>query len=296
MIIGEKQFNEKINKCHVPDINLDEVSKKAMLGDKNVDLIFVPYGIKRIGDWAFAHCIRLKEIWLPDTLKGFGKDVFLDDINLEKIVVYSKIKNESESHSKNSTELYDDKKEQMYFVNDDISELLAIAVKYFKNGEAYNFSRLIDDKWLEWFDTNLLAYIDEPDDSGFNPFLAGGEEDYEDPENDINYYKKKQREKKCGAILVRLKAAQKPTAAYIEKYKKFINAHKKETIMFMLDKKHESFSLLKIYTEYDFIEETDIPYLLESFSDEQYIDCKAYIIKYKDHNFGKKSIWDEFKL
>ena len=50
-----------------------------------------------------------------------------------------------------------------------------------------------------------MEYINEPDDTGFNPFLAGGEEDYEDPENDPEYFKMNKRIKKCGFILERLK-------------------------------------------------------------------------------------------
>ncbi|MBQ9234532.1 MAG: leucine-rich repeat protein [Lachnospiraceae bacterium] len=279
MLISKKQYEDKMNKSLIPDISDEEVPKKALLGNRMVDIIFVPYGVKRIGDWAFAYCVRLKEIWLPDTIKDFGKEVFLDDMALEKIVVYS-----------------EQEKGQMYYANEDISELLAIAIKCFKKSEVYDFSNIYDESWLDWFDDNLITYIDETDEAGFNPFLAGGEEDYEDPENDIDFYMKKQREKKCGAILVRLKFENEPSADYMDKYKSYIETHKKDTIMFILEKKHESFNYLKIYAEHEFIKEAEIPYLLEAFSDEQYIDSKAYIIKYKEHNTVKKNIWDDFKL
>lgn len=279
MLISKKQYEDKMNKSLIPDISDGEVPKKALLGNQKVDIIFVPYGVNRIGDWAFAHCVRLKEIWLPDTVKDFGKEVFLDDMALEKIVVYS-----------------GQEKEQMYYANEDISELLAIAVKCFEKSGIYHFSNISDDSWLDRFDANLTDYIDEADEAGFNPFLAGGEEDYEDPENDIDYYKKKQREKKCGAILVRLKSENVPAAYYMDVYKSYIAFHKEDTIMYILGKKHESFNYLKIYAEHDFIKEADIPYLLEAFSDEQYIDSKAYIIKYKEQNFAGKNIWDDFKL
>ena len=69
MLVNEKQFNDKMNKGMVPDIvNDNEIPKKAVLGNRNVDMIIVPYGVKEIGDWAFAHCLMLKEIWLPDTV------------------------------------------------------------------------------------------------------------------------------------------------------------------------------------------------------------------------------------
>ena len=91
MTINRQQYEEKLNKCFVPDVSEDDViPKKAVLGNQKVDIIIIPYGTKCVEDWAFAHCTHLKEIWLPDTIKEFGRDVFLDDKALERIIVFSK--------------------------------------------------------------------------------------------------------------------------------------------------------------------------------------------------------------
>ena len=276
MTINKNQYEEKLNKLYVPDISGDnDIPKKAVLGNQKVDIIFIPYGVISVGDWAFAHCMKLKEIWLPDTIKDFGRDVFLDDNRLEKIFVYSK------------------KVKDEYTVYDDISELLAIAVKCFKKSDVYNLNDLGSQAWFEWFDTNLRSYIDEPDDAGFNPFLAGGEEDYEDPENDIEYYSKKQCEKKCGAIYSRIRVNNNE---YINYYINYLKNHKEEALQFVLDKKQESYEYFKLYAENGLIDKDDISFLLDKFSDEDYIECKAYLIKYKEKHFDNESVWDMFSL
>ncbi|MBQ8914141.1 MAG: leucine-rich repeat protein [Lachnospiraceae bacterium] len=301
MLINGQQYEEKLNKCFVPDVSEDnEIPKKSVLGNQKVDIIMVPYGVKVVGDWAFAHCMSLKEIWLPDTIREFGKDVFLDDNRLEKIVVYSK-----EEKISDSSKIEDEKVLDDYYVYDEVAELLAIAVKCFEKSDIYNFTNLASDEWFERYDAYLTNYIAKPDEEGFNPFLAGGEEDYEDPENDIEYYAKKQREKKCGAIFERLKvydrlSSKEENDARSEKnilaYTTYLKKNKEEAIQFILDKRQGSYDYFKIYAEHELIEEKDIPKLLESFSDEDYVECKAYLIKYKDSHFNNGNVWDMFEL
>ena len=315
MLITRQQYEEKLNKCFVPDVSEDnEIPKKAVLGNRKVDIIMVPYGVKGVGDWAFAHCMNLKEIWLPDTIEKFGKDVFLDDSRLEKIVVYSKEEKISDSSKiEDEKEKYDkidydyagyckadyEKVLDEYYVYDHVTELLAIAVKCFEKSDIYNFTNLASDEWFERYDAYLTNYIAKSDEEGFNPFLAGGEEDYEDPENDIEYYAKKQREKKCGAIFERLKVNDRlsfQSEKNISTYISYLKTNKEEAIQFILDKKQESYEYFKIYAEHGLIEEKDIPVLLERFSDEDYVECKAYLIKYKDSHFNNGNVWDMFEL
>ncbi|MBQ9610294.1 MAG: hypothetical protein IJV15_12740 [Lachnospiraceae bacterium] len=290
MTINRQQYEEKLNKCFVPDVSGDDViPKKAVLGNQKVDIILIPYGTKCVEDWAFAHCTHLKEIWLPDTIMVFGRDVFLDDKALERVVVFSKKEEKPNG----------DKKEDDYYVYDDVAELLAIAVKCFEKSDTYNFSNLSSAEWFEWYDANLTDYIEKSDEDGFNPFLAGGEEDYEDPENDIEYYSRKQREKKCGAIFERLKVYDRLSSQSeknISAYTTYLKSNKEEALQFILDKKQESYDYFKIYAEHEFIEEKDIPMLLDRFSDEDYVECKVYLLKYKERHFNNINVWDMFEL
>lgn len=321
MLITKEKYNEKMNKCHIPEsIDKKTIEKKAVLGNRKIESIFVPYGIRNIGDWAFAHCMRLKEVWLPDTLEELGRDIFQDDKMLERVYLYSKRQKASDKSD------FEDE----YFVYDEAAGLVTFALKCFKKSEHINNALLIrgtdfgaesenrinnfeKKSWIYSFDEALSEYINEPDDEGFNPFLAGGEEDYEDPENDPEYYKKNKRIKKCGFILERLKFDEnikkqndcdysKIYGFYegedesLKHFVEYMKTHKEEAVRFIAEKKQESYGYLKIYAGYGFIEEEEIPELLELFTDDEYIESKAYLIKYNEENFGKKDVWDMFKL
>ena len=321
MLMTKEKYNEKMNKCHIPEsIDGKTIERKTVLGNQKIESIFVPYGIRNIGDWAFAHCMKLKEVWLPDTLEELGRDIFQDDKMLEKIYLYSKRKKASDKSAL----------EDEYFVFEEAAGLVTFAVKCFEKSEYINNTLLImqtnfetdsDNKfndfkkksWLNSFDEALLEYINEPDDTGFNPFLAGGEEDYEDPENDPEYFKMNKRIKKCGFILERLKFDEnikkqndydhsKIYGLYegeddsIKHFVEYMKANKEEAIRFIVEKKQESYGYLKIYAGYGLIEEEEITELLETFLDDDYIESKAYLIKYKEDNFGKKDVWDMFKI
>ena len=321
MTMTKEQYNEKMYKCYVPESTDGKaIDKKAVLGNRKIESIFVPYGITDIGDWAFAHCMKLKEVWLPDTLTEIGREIFQDDKILDRIYLYSKKENA----------LGQAVSQDEYYVYEEAAELTAYAVKCFKKSEYINntllFGQMVcgafdakkgyDQKnksWLNCFDEALAEYIREPDDAGFNPFLAGGEEDYEDPENDIEYFKTNQRIKKCGFIFARLKFedcinkqnisdGSKIYGVYegfderLDCFNDYMKNHKEEAIRFIADKKQESYNYLKIYAEHGFIGETDIQKLLDRFSDDDYIESKAYLIKYKDEKFGNKEVWDMFKI
>ena len=312
MFISEEQFQDKLNNSYIPTVSEDGIiAKKEVFGKPRIDRIIVPYGVIRIEDWAFAHCTDLKEVWLPDTLTGLGRDVFLGDDRLAKLVIYGLAK-------KDGSNL----KEAGYYIHDEISALPVIAVNCFKSSALHDFSFTPIEAWLDWFDRNLCDYISAPDDEGFDPFLAGGEEDYEDPENDIEYYRAKIRERKCGYIFERIKVSGESgeldkTSVYdgnidrdghsdrdnsnsmnnsMNIYTEYLTANKNSALDFVLSKRHDSYEYFKLYADLNMIAESDVPGLLDRFSDEDYLECKAYLIKYQDTHFKKQDVWDMFKL
>lgn len=51
--------------------------KESVIG-KPVNKVIIPYGVKRIGEGAFARCSNLTEIQIPSTVKLIGADAFSD--------------------------------------------------------------------------------------------------------------------------------------------------------------------------------------------------------------------------
>lgn len=63
------------------------IDRKAFLSQKSLCGICLPDTVQEVGDWAFAHCGSLAEISFPKREVRFGRAVFKDCGNLQRIVV-----------------------------------------------------------------------------------------------------------------------------------------------------------------------------------------------------------------
>jgi len=54
---------------------------------KNITEVFIPEGIKKIGDYAFENCVNLKSIIIPEGVTTIGYSAFYKCVNLSNIVV-----------------------------------------------------------------------------------------------------------------------------------------------------------------------------------------------------------------
>lgn len=165
----------------------DIIKKSEYAGNQNLEIVKVPRQIKKIEQWAFYKCKNLVELWMPKSIASVESN-FLDGCEkLEYIYLYE----EDEAGIKK-------------LIDDEVAHLFAFEVLYFNMKELLNFSILNTKDWYIILDEKLLAFIKEPDEKDFDPFLAGGEEDYEDPLNDINMYRHMRRMQKIEGILKRL--------------------------------------------------------------------------------------------
>lgn len=109
-IIGEGAFKgcASIKKITLPD-SVERIEKHAFKGCRKLEQITMPSNLKFIGDYAFHRCHNLKEVVLPYAVKKLefcvflycdnlryvempgvvelGKQTFLNDVNLEEIVL-----------------------------------------------------------------------------------------------------------------------------------------------------------------------------------------------------------------
>lgn len=109
-IIGEGAFKgcASIKKITLPD-SVERIEKHAFKGCRKLEQITMPSNLKFIGDYAFHRCHNLKEVVLPHAVKKLefcvflycdnlryvempgvvelGKQTFLNDVNLEEIVL-----------------------------------------------------------------------------------------------------------------------------------------------------------------------------------------------------------------
>ncbi|MBE5870675.1 MAG: hypothetical protein E7294_05400 [Lachnospiraceae bacterium] len=172
----------------------NRIQKKQYLGERTLTGFIVPYGTEQIEDWAFAYCKNLKWIALPTTLCRIGKEVFQGCESLRTAWFYGE------------PEQVENFRPEGFSAKQQLSgELNAVALCHFKNPQlfvdAYHSGG--QSVPLVW-DLECKAYLAMPDEAGFQPFLAGGEEDYEGGEESVMQYRHKRRCHKAEIIWKRL--------------------------------------------------------------------------------------------
>ena len=168
------------------------IDKKLHFGERKLGYDIIPQGIKEIGDWAYAQCGALEWLALPVSVALLGREVFRGCGALRYVYYY-----DSDTFSR--TGLPEDVHR--------IAMLNALAIRCFPDplsllvpasGELK--SRL--DAW----DRCCFAYLGQPDELGFEPFLAGGEEDYDENEEQLDSFRNMRQRLKAQAVYTRLLA------------------------------------------------------------------------------------------
>lgn len=212
MIVTEAEYTD--SKLEIPKEKegktVTGIGKKAFFGCQ-IRTIVLPSGITDIEDWAFAGCRRLEEIWLPDGIEHLGKEIFLKDSNLKRIIIYRR-------EEKNLTD-------SLLEYDEAAAVLLAHAVTKMKSYALFFPLELGSRSWYETWDEICEQFLSEPDDTGFSPILAGGEEDYITNENDVSYYCHMRRMEKAELAYERLRYPAFLAEEKKEMYRKYLRCH-----------------------------------------------------------------------
>ncbi len=167
-----------------------EIQKKEYLGRTDLTSFVVPAGTACIGAYAFAQCTGLGRIAIPRSVETLFVNSFAECDNLRSVFVY-------EGDRETAMDETDPKKCGEAF-------LFAVAIRYLTDTTLLSPKEVGSPGWIGRWDDAFEAYLSAPDDAGFSPFLAGGEEDYEDPMNDIVYYCRQKRKRKADLMIERL--------------------------------------------------------------------------------------------
>ena len=139
-----------------------EIPAKAHMSDKSIIHEYVSPDISAIGPWAYSGCSNMTDIRLPAGC-DVANTAFKGCDELAYIYLYRK-----------------DDPDYVNHIN--ISPyLLALMIKAWPK-ETSGLIRIASETqtFLREFDDRMTHYMLEPDETGFVPFLAGGEEDYDD--------------------------------------------------------------------------------------------------------------------
>lgn len=261
------------------DINSEIIEKKAYLGHDELINIELPENIRQIHDWAFSQCGRLKTIKLNNKIEYMGRNIFSDCKVLQNIYVQG-ILDENDDNS---------------FL---ISEMLCGALKYFKNEAIYWIRNAVTPEWILRWDDECAKYISMQDDIGFIPFLAGGEEDYDDNENEKLKYLHDVIIRKIRMILHRLiLAPDYPIDNHV--YNLYVDYLRNVSSDFLIDMIKNDYqhmdSDINICIEKNILTLQDISLIIETLT-EQYTELKAILIQKINKNNVQQEYWRSFEL
>lgn len=160
------------------------IGAKAFLSCKTIKKLEIAGSVTEIGDWAFAHMQNLEMLVLPCRELKIGKKAFLDCEKLMKIQIMGDESN-----------------------NPGTSWLMASAVRTLKK---YNLCKPdvagrkeTHKEWIKAYDKELLSFLEESDEEGFEPVFIGWFH-VENIDEQIPRYLEKRRREKAELVLQRL--------------------------------------------------------------------------------------------
>ncbi len=185
-----------------------EIEKKKYLGRNDLVSIITDERVERIGEWAFARCMSLKSIVLHDGIKEIGRNAFL---GCDALCCVYLLEKEGAYHLKGSSEIKEEnpigqkpedndtkggqengpdiRSGRISGSFDGIDTCLALMrADGIRLGLCADITSMLCahpdecDSWINEWDSSLASQLIRPADYGYEPFCAGGEEDYEEGE------------------------------------------------------------------------------------------------------------------
>ena len=259
------------------------IQKKQYMNRADLTEFVVPYGVTEIGEYAFAQCGRLARIAIPDTLDVIASNAFFECDNLKKVYVY---------HSEDTVNIYsaNDAKTEM------LATLVAIAFREFSESPLYDVHAFGHTDWIKACDNSFMAYLLSPDDKGFMPFLAGGEEDYESEASARAQHSTKVRIKKAACLIDRLLAEEfyiidtQLKARYLNKLKSLCETNDKEGLSALALRKDNLDKTVDLFSENRLLTEASISELISTLPSDA-VELKSLLMRTQEGN-----IFDSLKL
>ena len=140
--IGAQAFVTSPAKRFVLPDSVEEIGFEAF-GESFVESINIPYGVKRINDYSFNSCMKIKEIEIPKTVEFIDSKAFNLCHNLKKIVIPAEVK---------------------YIADDALTDCDVLVIYCYKDTTAYYYATENDVPYviLEYPDTSELdALLDD---------------------------------------------------------------------------------------------------------------------------------------
>lgn len=251
------------------------IGKKAFLGAA-IREIELPLTITDIDDWAFAQCDQLSKVVIlrggDNTGISFGRGVFSDCKRIQDICIGDCTENS-------------------------VSKLAGAIPHRLKAEYLLSDNDFASEHWFAKWDTALLAMLDEDDVEGYTNIVLCGEEDIQ---RSLPEFIADKRKKKSALCLLRLLYDDNISGLHRDRYTRYLNAHSKgseteEAWEVILSDFGDSMEYYNLFAQIGCITTDNIDAMLADMG-EQHAEAKAYLIDYKQKNFGGGDIFSAFEL
>ena len=250
--------------CVQADKPILSIGKKALLSCKNIQSIRLEDQIEEIGDWAFAYCDELREVFLPRKNLTFGRGIFQECPKLQAVHI-------AETHP-------------------DVGGLMAAAVTLLDAPFLFHPLRAGDEEWVRQWDVRMLQLLHRKDREGFSKMLLCGEEDYGSKENNLDYYINQKRKSKVRIAFMRLlhplgiqEEVKEELISYLQEHTAGKESEESWQVL------HKEFgndsAYYKLFAEIGCLTEDNFDQILREIGNE-YPEMKAFFMRYKEEKLG----------
>ncbi len=269
----------------VLDVRGTVIEKKEYLGNRGLEQIIIPPHTEQIQAWGFAHCKKLRTVYIPKTISYIEETAFDGCDALEEIIVYEQ-DGRTDGFSMECIRTYPTE-----------GRLLAFGVGHFgdlRQHSLFDFSDMGTENWYARYDKWLVTYVNEDDGKDFHPFLAGGEEDYEDPSNSIDAFCFQKQQEKILGILYRLSVKKEVQGEEI--LTSYIREHRDGVVPVLQSLREDSINGVRCLHQYGLLtgENTDV--YLGALEGSLFTETRAYLLWVKDFAVGSDRVWNRFEL
>lgn len=257
------------------------VGKKAFLGAKELQQLFLPESIISIQEWAFACCSALTVLVLPRKKIDIGQGILKDCFRLQQIVTVSgeDICTDSDIAGKNAVHI---DMEALSEAEIQISRLLAAVMGSLEAFYLFEPVEAGSKSWLEQWDARMLSLLALEDAEGFSKMLLCGEEDYGSRENNLDYYIEQRRRFKVRLAMLRLMNDIGLANGIKEELLAYLRAHTKgesseETWKVVLEEHGDDREYYQFLLDTDCIHDGNFGAVLEDMG-ERHTEMKAFLM------------------
>ncbi len=268
------------------------IEKKAFLSKKNLRYVTLPDTVEEVGDWAFAYCNYLLEVTLPHREIRFGKAVFMECMELQRIIA---VKQCGERHV---AEPAAEARSAEQCGREFPAELMAAAVTRMDAAYLLDIEAAGTEEWFGKWDARLTALIHTLDQEGYSKQILCGEEDY--GSTDIVAYMSNRRKDKVRLILLRLLFCQSLLPALRAELEECLRAHTKgdsseEAWQVILTEHGTHREYYQLFASLGCVTGENLNGILEDIG-EEYPEMKAFFLRYHEEICGSEDFFAGLEL